>query len=131
MTALVHLHTGPDGALLLLFTLSTVFNLAIVAGYFAIPFTTLPQLVPWSSPCPNDQRFYRFVRVSGVLFFATCGIHHVSSALSRDHAVSVGLVVNDGIQAVAVWCFLLGFATIVRRVARRRARGLGCPEVDR
>ena len=110
-------------------TVSMLANLAIVGGYFAIPATTLPKLIPWRSPCPSDQRFYRFVRASGVMFFATCGIHHLYAAFIVEHATHVGLLIDEVIQAFAVWAFILGFDAIVRRVARRQREGIPGPEV--
>lgn len=111
-------------------TVSMIANLTIFAGYCAIPATALPKLIPWRSPCPSDQRFFRFVRASGVLFFATCGLHHLYAAFIVEHALHVGLVVDEVVQAFAVWCFILGFDAIVKRIARRTPGGLPSPGVS-
>lgn len=122
------MHHHPEPATFLVLV-SMIANLTIVAGYFTIPATTLPRLVPWRSPCPSDQRFYRFVRASGVVFFATCGIHHLYAALVVEHARHVGLVVDEVVQAFAVWAFILGFDAVVRRISRRPDGGCAGREV--
>ncbi len=116
----MHQHVAPAtpmwGALV---AVNSVANLAIVGGYFLVPLTALPRLIPWNSACPNRALFYRSVRVAGVLFFLTCGIHHLYAAFSAEHALSWGLVVDEVIQAFAIWWFVLGFSSVVRYAARR------------
>lgn len=81
--------------------LNVVANLIIVYGYLLVPFTVLRFL---SLTVP--------VMVSGVFFFVTCAITHLSMALGFQH--SRWMVVNHVVQAIAVVWFVLAFWMLLR-----------------
>lgn len=101
-----HTTTGPGW----ISVLGTLANLGIIAGYVIVPFTVLAKLP-----------LTRFVRVAGVFFFLCCALTHVHMAMDPDPGI--WLTVNHLVQAVAVWCFVIGFARLVRAANSRRARG--------
>jgi hypothetical protein len=83
-----------------------LFNLAIFAGYFFVALFIAPEL-----DIPS-----RRTRLSGVVFFATCGLTHIDLAY---HAfMEEALRVSDftspfhlavhGAQAISVWFFVTG-----------------------
>jgi hypothetical protein len=84
-----------------------VANLAIIGGYLIVPLTVLARLP-----------LTRFVRISGIFFFLCCALTHLSMAAMPDPAP--WLAINHVMQAVAVWCFVIGFAALVREANRRR-----------
>lgn len=84
--------------LTLVFVLS---NLAIVAGYLAVPFTKLGRRIPMTAG----------VRVAGMLFFATCAITHLAMAMFWP--LRWPLIVDHIVQAAAVWYFVLGFSKLI------------------
>ena len=85
-------------------------NLAIVFGYFIVPFTVLRRMPLTPS-----------VRASGSLFFLTCGTTHLAMAFGFEHTLfMVGVHV---IQAVAVIGFVFGFHRLLRDAGRRRTGG--------
>ncbi len=95
-------------------TLNAFANLAIVGGYFLVPFTVLRRLP-----------LTRFVQIAGVIFFGTCGLTHLAMAVNGEHHWL--LIANHVVQAGAVWCFVVGFARLVTDANRRRAHRGGDP----
>lgn len=88
---------------------SGIFNLAIVGGYVFAAFYIGPRV----------QGTRPFTQVAGAIFFLTCGLHHFENVLhltfSEDGLVgdmltSSHMLVIDGIQAVAIWAFIVGLA---------------------
>lgn len=88
------------------FALNLMANLIIVAGYVIVPFTVLRYLPLTMS-----------VRLSGSLFFLTCALTHLSMAFG--FSASRWMVINHGVQAVAVVWFVLGFWFLLREALRR------------
>lgn len=91
-------------------TASGIFNLAIVGGYVFAAFYIGPRV--------QGTRF--FTQVAGAIFFLTCGLHHFENVLHLtfeedgligDMLTSSHMLVIDGVQAVAIWAFILGLAT--------------------
>lgn len=102
----MHQHTDPTQ------WINVVANLAIVAGYFIVPFTVLARMP-----------LTRAVRASGSVFFATCGLTHLAMAFGFENTLfMVGVHV---VQAVAVIAFVLGFHRLLRDAGRRRGGGGG------
>lgn len=105
--------------------LSIVANLAVVAGYLAVPMTAL-RLVPMRTR----------TRVAGVVFFVTCAITHAFMAFAgADHGQRTPvfwlMLVNHLVQAAAVWMFVLGLAAEVRTaVAVRKERWKKTPSAE-
>jgi hypothetical protein len=104
----MHHHAAPGW----LAVINTIANLGIVGGYLLMPFTVLARLP-----------LTRFVRVAGVLFFLGCAVSHLY--MSMDDRPAWWLTVNHIVQAVAVWCFVLGFARLIRAASCRNAAGGG------
>lgn len=91
-------------------------NIAIVCGYLVVPFTALPRLIPWHSACPKSVWFYRTVRTSGMLFFLLCAITHVSMVIGLPPKL---MIINHVAQGGAVFCFVIGFDRMVKRIEQR------------
>jgi hypothetical protein len=99
-----HHHGGPAW----LAILNLAANLGIVGGYLIVPFTILARL-PLTT----------FVRVAGVFFFVCCAATHLYMAF--DMTPPWWMALNHIVQAIAVWCFVIGFAVLVRKASTRRA----------
>lgn len=103
----MHHHEPASNWLSLVFVIS---NLAIVAGYIAVPFTLLGRKMPMT----------RHVRIAGIFFFATCAVTHLSMAFWWP--VTWLLIVNHTAQACAVWYFVIGFSRLIREAEVRRRK---------
>lgn len=84
--------------------LNTITNLGITLGYLLCAVAVLPYV--------SVSRWW--IKVSGILFFVTCGITHASMGLGSvvgDHSIvfhSAPMIINHIIQVVAVWVFVAG-----------------------
>ncbi len=96
-------------------TLFVAANLAIAAGYGAIPFFVLPYI-----------RLTRLALVFGAGFFSLCGLLHGGMAFGHSH-VSANLfwAVEHVLQAICTWGFIITFHVLLRRAhaLRRQSRG--------
>lgn len=87
-------------------------NLAIAAGYGAIPFLVLPFI-----------RLTRTALVFGAGFFLTCGWTHVGMAFGSGHITATWWwTVEHVAQAICTWGFIITFHTLLRRAHALRAR---------
>ncbi len=108
-----HAHGDPLDAI------NLIANVTIFLGYLVVPFTVLVRM-------PLTM----FVRVSGALFFLTCGITHLAMAFGQErHDL---MVFNHVVQAAAVLCFVLSFARMVAvastRLEERRKAASAAPD---
>jgi MFS family permease len=101
------LHDHDGGTLV---TVYVIANLAIVAGYFVVPFTLLGRRMPMTLR----------VRVAGILFFATCAVTHLAMALFWP--LWTVLIISHVLQACAVWYFVIGFSRLIGEAEVRRRR---------
>lgn len=94
--------------------LFVVSNLLIVMGYMFLALFVVPRITVHLTR----------TKVGGVLFFLTCGLHHLENVfhvLFQKHEenghtmTSLHMLVIDGVQAVAVFLFVTGlYLEVVR-----------------
>lgn len=86
---------------------AVVSNFAIALGYAFVAIVVVPGVT---------LRLW-YTRVGGIVFFATCGLHHLENAFhvlfegdqTIRHAMHVGhMLAIDIPQAIAVWMFVTG-----------------------
>lgn len=87
-----------------------VANLAITAGYVAVPFLVLRYLP-----------LTRLVLFWGVVFFLGCAGTHLGMAALIHSDVGLFWTVEHVVQALGTWGFILSFHSMLRAASGRRA----------